>query len=249
MILGKKVVVTMPAYWAEKTVGKTVAAIPKDIVDAIILVDDCSKDNTVETAKALGIDVFRNETNKNYGGNVKRCLQEALDKGADIVIQLHPDFQYPPEIVAPMAAILASGYYDFCLGARLGGRKDTRVSMPFWRLLPNRVLTHVMDLCLNTKHTEYHTGMRGYTREVLETVKFHELSNHFIFDNEMFIAALQSGFRSSEVSCPTVYEEDSSSISFQKAMRYGSECLKISLAHLAWRFGEGKGAPVKQGPR
>jgi glycosyltransferase involved in cell wall biosynthesis len=239
MILGKKVVVTMPAYFAEKTVGKTVAAIPRDIVDTIILVDDCSKDNTTEAAKALGIEVFRNETNKNYGGNVKRCLQEALDAGADIVIQLHPDFQYPPGIVAPMAAILATGHYDFCLGARLGGRKDTRVSMPFWRLLPNRILTHLMDLCLGTKHTEYHTGMRGYTRELLETVKFHELSNHFIFDNEMFIGALKEGFRSCEVSCPTVYEEDSSSISFQKAMRYGSECLKISFAYWMWRLKTG----------
>lgn len=246
MILGKKVAVTMPAYWAEKTVAKTVAAIPKEIVDVIILVDDCSKDRTVEVARELGIEVFRNETNQNYGGNVKRCLQEGLNKGADIVIQLHPDFQYPPEIVAPMAAILASGHYDFCLGARLGGRKDTREAMPFWRLLPNRLLTHVMDFCLNTKHTEYHTGMRGYTREVLETVDFHSLSNHFIFDNEMFIAALQKGFRPCEVSCPTVYEEDSSSISFQKAMRYGSECLKISFGHLLWRWQNRGNVPVKK---
>jgi len=245
MILGKKVAVVMPAYFAEKTVEKTVAAIPREIVDFIILVDDCSKDNTLEKAKSLGIQAYRNETNKNYGGNVKNCLQYGLDAGADIVIQLHPDFQYPPQIVAPMAAILATGHYDFCLGSRLGGRKDTRESMPFWRLLPNRFLTKVMDVCLATKHIEYHTGFRGYTRELLEAVPFHDLSNHFIFDNEMFIAALERGFRPSEVSCPTVYEEDSSSISFQKAMRYGSECVKISLAHLMWRLKNKEAAPVK----
>lgn len=244
MILGRKVAVTMPAYYAEKTVGKTYAAIPREIVDEVILVDDASKDRTYEVARELGIRAFRNESNLNYGGNVKRCLQEALNVGADIIIQLHPDFQYPPRITAAMAAMLATEYYDLCLGARLGGRRDTVAAMPLWRWLPNRMLTHVMNGCLATRHTEYHTGCRGYTRKLLETVPFHNLSAHFIFDNEMFSLALQHGFSTCEVSCPTVYEEDSSSISFQKALRYGSECLKISAGHLAWRL---RGGGAKSG--
>jgi len=232
MLQGKKVAVTMPAYFAEKTVGKTFHDIPREFVDVVILVDDCSKDNTVSVSEQLGIRTFKNETNQNYGGNVKRCLQYALDAGADIVIQLHPDYQYPPQLALPMAAMLATGKYDLCLGARLSGRRDTRVAMPFWRLLPNRVLTRVMDICLGTKHTEYHTGYRAYSRKLLETVPFHSFSNTFIFDNEMFIGALRSGFSTCEVTCPTQYEEDSSSISFRKAVRYGIACLKISVAYL-----------------
>lgn len=231
MLQGKKIAITMPGYFAEKTVGKTYRDIPLEFVDTVILVDDCSKDNTVAVSKELGIQTHVNETNQNYGGNVKRCLQYALDAGADIIIQLHPDYQYPPQLALPMAAMLATGKYDLCLGARLGGRKDQIDAMPFWRLLPNRVLTFVMDFCLGTKHTEYHTGYRAYTRELLEKVPFHTFSNTFIFDNEMFIGALRHGFRTCEVSCPTQYEEDSSSIGFKKAVRYGIACLKISVAY------------------
>ncbi len=236
MLQGKKIAVVMPAYFAEKTVGKTVGALPRDFIDTIILVDDCSKDNTVEVSRALGIEVHRNEPNLNYGGNVKRCLQFGLDSGADIVIQLHPDFQYPPQIALPMAALLTTGYYDLCLGARLGGRGDANESMPFWRLAPNRFLTWVMDLCFGTKHTEYHTGFRGYNRKLLETVPFHTFSNTFSFDNEMFAEALKHGFATCEVSCPTQYEEDSSSITFKKAVRYGIACLKISFGYVKWRL-------------
>ena len=195
------------------------------------MVDDASKDDTFALAQTLGIQAFRNETNLNYGGNVKRCLQLALDAGADIVIQLHPDYQYSPKLSMPMASMLVTGCYDLCLGCRLSGRRDSRVAMPFWRLLPNRIITHIMDFLLATKHTEYHTGYRAYSRKLLETVPFHTFSNNFIFDNEMFIGALRHGFKTSEVSCPTQYEEDSSSISFAKALRYGFACLKISLAY------------------
>lgn len=238
MILGKKIAVTMPAYYAAKTVGKTVNDIPREFIDTIILVDDGSKDETFAVSQALGIDVYRNEKNLNYGGNVKRCLQLALDSGADIVIQLHPDYQYSPKLTLPMASLLTTGFYDLCLGARLGGRKSSHGAMPFWRMLPNRVLTKLMDFCLGTKHTEYHTGYRAYTRKLLETVPFHTFSDTFIFDNQMFIGALRHGFNTSEVSCPTQYEEDSSSISFQKAMRYGFQCLKISGAYFLERLGK-----------
>ncbi len=243
MLQGKKIAVTMPAYFAEKTVEKTFRDIPREFVDTVILVDDGSKDNTFTVAQGLGIQTHRNEANLNYGGNVKRCLQLALDSGADIIIQLHPDYQYPPKLALPMAAMLATGSYDLCLAARLGGRSDTHGAMPFWRLLPNRVITLAMDFCLGTKHTEYHTGYRAYTRKLLETVPFHSFSNTFIFDNQMFIGALRHGFATCEVSCPTQYEEDSSSISFNKALRYGFHCLKISGAYL-WERLTGKKKPV-----
>ena len=236
MIQGKKVAVTMPAYYAEKTVAKTYAEIPRDIVDEVILVDDCSKDRTFEISESLGISTYRNETNLNYGGNVKRCLQLGLDSGADIIIQLHPDDQDTPKLTRPMGALLATGYFDLCLGARLGGRRSSHGAMPAWRMLPNRILTKVMDLTLGTKHTEYHTGYRAYTRKLLETVPFHTYSDTFIFDNQMFIGALRHGFNTSEVSCPTQYEEDSSSIGFKRAMRYGFQCLKISVAYFFERL-------------
>lgn len=236
MLQGKRIAVTMPAYFAEKTVARTCRDLPREFVDTVILVDDASKDGTFAAARELGIEAHRNETNLNYGGNVKRCLQLALDSGADIIVQLHPDYQYPPSLALPMAAMLATGLYDLCLGARLGGRRDARGAMPSWRLLPNRLLTGVMDLCLGTRHTEYHTGYRAYTRRLLETVPFHAFSNTFIFDNQMLIGALRHGFASCEVSCPTQYEKDSSSISFQKAVRYGFECLKISSAYLWERW-------------
>lgn len=236
MILGKKIAVTMPAYYAEKTVGKTVADIPREFIDTIILVDDCSKDNTFAAAQALGIQAHRNEKNLNYGGNVKRCLQLALDSGADIIIQLHPDYQYTPKLTLPIAAELTTGFYDLCLATRLGGRRSSHGAMPSWRMIPNRILTKVMDICLGTKHTEYHTGYRAYTRKLLETVPFHTFSDTFIFDNQMLIGALRHGFNTCEVSCPTLYEEDSSSITFSKAVRYGFQCLKISGAYFFERI-------------
>src|SRR4051794_17238266 len=145
MLFDKRIAVAMPAYYAGKTVARTYADIPRDFVDTVILVDDASKDDTFSVSQQLGIQTYRNETNLNYGGNVKRCLQLALDAGADIVVQLHPDYQYPPKLALPMAAMLASGPYDLCLATRLNGRRDSRDGMPFWRLLPNRVLTHAMD--------------------------------------------------------------------------------------------------------
>ncbi len=226
----------MPAYWAEKTVGKTVAEIPREIVDDIILVDDCSKDRTFEVAQSLGISTYRNEKNLNYGGNVKRCLQFGLDAGADIIIVLHPDYQYTSKLIPAMTAMLATELYDLCLASRTAGHGALTSGMPVWRYVPNWVLTNVMDLCLGTHHTEYHTGYRAYSRKLLTSVPFHDLRNDFIFDNQMFVAAVRGGFHTCEVTCPTSYEEDASSIPFKGALSYGFQCLKLSGQHLLWRL-------------
>jgi glycosyltransferase involved in cell wall biosynthesis len=238
MLQGRKIAITMPAYFAEKTVAKTVADIPREFVDMVVLVDDCSKDSTFTVAQSLGISAYRNETNQNYGGNVKRCLQYALDAGADIVIQLHPDYQYTPKLALPMAAMLATGHWDLCLGVRTSGR-GARGTMPLWRYLPNRALTAIMSFCLGVSHSEFHTGYRAYTRALLEKVPFHTFSNTFIFDNQLLVAALRARFATSEVTCPTSYEEDASSISFKKAVQYGVECLKLSFAYFSERIRSG----------
>ena len=240
MFQGKKIAVVMPAYYAEKTVERTVADIPRDIVDEIILVDDASQDRTVEVAESLGITVRRNETNQNYGGNVKRCLRYGLESGADIVIQLHPDYQYTPKLVPAMAAMLATGHYDVCLASRTSGVGALSGGMPVWRYLANWSLTFFMDLCFGIHHTEYHTGYRGYTKEVLNAVDFDKLRDDFIFDNQMFVAAVRHGFRTSEVTCPTSYEEDASSIGFKRAVAYGIQCVKLALGQLGWRLAGSK---------
>ena len=226
----------MPAYFAEKTVGKTVAEIPREIVDDIILVDDCSKDRTLEVAQSLGISAYRNEKNLNYGGNVKRCLQLGLDAGADIIILLHPDDQYTSKLIHPMTAMLATELYDLCLASRTSGPGALSSGMPVWRYVANWAVSNVMDVCLGTHHTEYHTGYRAYSRKLLASIPFHDLRNDFIFDNQMFVAAVRGGFRTCEVTCPTSYEEDTSSIPFKKALRYGLQCLKLSGQHLFWRL-------------
>jgi glycosyltransferase involved in cell wall biosynthesis len=236
VLQGKKIAVTMPAYWAEKTVAKTYGDIPLDLVDEVILVDDGSKDRTMEVSQELGISTYRNEKNLNYGGNVKRCLQLGLDVGADIIILLHPDYQYTPKLIPAMSAMLTTGPFDLCLASRISGRGALSGGMPIWRYLANWGLTNIMDFCLGTHHTEYHTGYRAYSRKLLETVPFHSFRNDFIFDNQMFVAALRYKFRTCEVTCPTSYEEDSSSIPFSKAVRYGFQCLKLSFGHLLWRL-------------
>jgi len=228
MIQNKRVAVTMPSYYAEKTLEKTVAEIPRDIVDNIILNDDCSQDRTVEIGNELGIEVHRNETNLNYGGNVKQCLQRALDTGADIIVLLHPDYQYTPKLILPMASMLAESPYDLCLASRVSGRGALSGGMPVWKYLANFAITSFMDICLGRRHTEYHTGYRAYSRHLLETIDFHSLSNDFIFDNELLIAAVEKDYQTCEITCPTVYEEDSSSIGFSRALKYGLLCCAIS---------------------
>jgi glycosyltransferase involved in cell wall biosynthesis len=236
MILGKRVIVTMPAYHAGRTVEKMASAMPRDVIDEVIFVDDASGDDGYEKAVKAGLTAFRNERNLNYGGNVKRCLQLALDHGADIAVLLHPDCQYTPSLVPAMAAMLCGTPYDLCLASRTSGAGTVSAGMPFWRYLPNRVITTYMSWCLGVRHTEYHTGYRAYSRRLLEAVPFHSYRNDFIFDNQTLIGAMERGFRTCEVTCPTVYQDDSSSIPFGKSVRYGLQCLKISLPFLRKRM-------------
>ncbi len=231
MIRGKRIAVTMPAYYAGKTVERMWQSIPHDVVDDVIFVDDCSKDDGFEKAKALGMSAHRNASNLNYGGNVKRCLQLALDAGADVVIVLHPDCQYSPAMAPAMAAMLIETPYDLCLASRTSGSGTMGSGMPFWKYLPNRIITGVMGLALGIRHTEFHTGYRAYTRRALENIPFHDLANNFIFDNEALVACLEKGYLTCEVTCPTIYEDDSSSIPFSKSVKYGMQCFRLS-----WQF-------------
>ena len=229
MLQGKKIAVVMPGYFAEKTLAKTVAEIPEEIADAVILSDDCSKDGTVKVAEELGIEFHVNNPNLGYGGNVKKCLQYGLDSGADIIILLHPDYQYSPQLIPAMAGmLLLDGTYDLVLASRTSGRGALSGGMPVWKYLANWFITNYMDLCLGRRHTEYHTGYRAYSRRLLESVDFHGLSDDFIFDNNLLVAAVDHGYGTCEITCPTRYEEDSSSISFQKALKYGCLCMVIA---------------------
>ena len=231
MLRGKKIAVTMPAYYAGKTVKRMWDTIPHDVVDTVIFVDDCSKDDGFEQAQALGMVAYQNEKNLNYGGNVKRCLQLALDAGADIIVLLHPDCQYSPTMVPAMAAMLTDTPYDLCLASRTSGSGTLGTGMPVWKYLPNRIITAFMGACMGIRHTEFHTGYRAYTRRALEAIPFHGLANNSIFDNEALVACLEKGLRTCEVTCPTIYEEDSSSIPFSKSVKYGLQCLRLS-----WEF-------------
>ena len=229
MLQGKKIAIVMPGYFAEKTLAKTVSEIPREIADFVILSDDCSRDRTVEIAKEIGIEVHVNNPNLGYGGNVKMCLQYGLDSGADIVILLHPDYQYSPKLIPAMAGmLLLDCSYDLVLASRTSGRGALSGGMPVWKYLVNLFITTYMDICLGRRHTEYHTGYRAYSRRLLESIDFHSLSDDFIFDNNLLVAAVDYGYGTCEVTCPTRYEEDSSSISFKKALKYGILCMVIS---------------------
>jgi glycosyltransferase involved in cell wall biosynthesis len=218
----------MPAYHAGRTVEKMAAAMPRDIVDEVIFVDDASGDDGYEKAVKAGLTAFRNEKNLNYGGNVKRCLQLALDRGADIAVLLHPDCQYTPSLVPAMAAMLCGTPYDLCLASRTSGAGTISAGMPFWRYLPNRVITTYMSWCLGVRHTEYHTGYRAYSRKLLEAVPFHSYRNDFIFDNQFIAQALWRGSMIGEVSCPTKYFAEASSINFRRSVVYGIGCLRVA---------------------
>lgn len=236
MLQDKKIAVTMPGYYAAKTIKKTVDDIPREIVDHIILSDDNSKDDTIAIARTLDIEIHVNAANLNYGGNVKNCLQLGLDSGADVIVLLHPDYQYSPKLVIPMASMINQGTWDLCLASRISGRGALSGGMPIWKYLANWVITNYMDCCLGRRHTEYHTGFRAYSRRLLETIDFHALSNDFIFDNELLIAAVDHRFQTCEISCPTVYEEDSSSINFIRALKYGVQCCTRSTKALLRRI-------------
>jgi glycosyltransferase involved in cell wall biosynthesis len=229
MIIGKKVVVVMPAYNAEKTLERTFQDIPVDIVDEILLVDDYSHDETIKIAQKLGIRSFLHERNMGYGRNQKTCYTEALALGADIIVMLHPDYQYSPKIIPALTGLIASSEYDLAIGSRILGGKARQGGMPLYKYLANRFLTAVQNLCLGAKLSEYHTGYRAFSRRVLEALPLWENSDDFIFDNEMLSQAIYFNFRVGEVTCPTRYFAEASSINFRRSVKYGFGVLFTSL--------------------
>jgi len=240
MYRGKKIIVVMPAYNAAKTLPQTYLEVREQgIVDEIILVDDHSRDDTVAVARSLeGVRVHEHEVNKGYGGNQKTCYQLALASGADIVVMLHPDYQYTPRLLPAMASIIANGLHPCVLGSRILGGYALRGGMPWWKYVSNRFLTLAENILLGAKLSEYHTGYRAFSREILETLNLAKNSDDFVFDNQMLAQILWHGFTIAEVSCPTRYFAEASSINFRRSLKYGLECLgvglKFRLAKMGW---------------
>jgi len=222
MLHGKKIVVVLPAYKAEKTLVMTYNEIPFDVVDDVVLVDDCSSDKTVEVGRSIGIKhIVVHPKNRGYGGNQKTCYREALRLGADIVVMVHPDYQYTPRLITAMASMVASGEFDVVLGSRILGSGTLKGGMPIYKYISNRFLTLFENLLLREKVSEYHTGYRAFSRKVLETLPLEENSDDFIFDNQMLAQAVYLGFRIGEISCPTKYFTEASSINFKRSVVYG----------------------------
>ena len=238
MLHGKKIVVVLPAYHAEKTLVMTYNDIPFDIVDEVVLVDDCSRDRTVEEGRRLGIrNIIVHKENLGYGGNQKTCYTEALRLGADIAVMLHPDYQYTPKLIPAMASMIASGEFDVVLGSRILGRGALVGGMPFYKYISNRFLTLVENILLSEKLSEYHTGYRAFSREVLERLPLIENSDDFIFDNQMLAQAVYFGFRIGEISCPTKYFPEASSINFRRSVVYGLGVLSTALKFRLQKMG------------
>jgi glycosyltransferase involved in cell wall biosynthesis len=225
MVRSKKVVVVLPAYNAGKTLGRTYAEIPLDVVDDIILTDDASSDDTIQVAGELGLAVILHEKNQGYGSNQKTCYRAALDREADIVIMLHPDYQYTPKLIPAMAHLIESGLFDVVLGSRILEGMATRRGMPVYKYVSNRILTAIQNLVMASKVSEYHTGYRAFSREVLEALPWQENSDDFVFDNQMLSQAIFAGFRVGEISCPARYFPEASSINFRRSVTYGFGCL------------------------
>ena len=237
MLHGKKIVVVMPAYRAEKTLQACFQAIPRDVVDAVLLVDDASDDSTLAVARRLGIIAYRHPENRGYGANQKTCYALALAEGADIVVMLHPDYQYEPKLIPAMAAMVASGVYDVVIGSRILGNTAIAGGMPRYKYVANRLLTAVQNLVVGMKLSEFHTGYRAFARRVIETLPLAANSSDFIFDNQMLIQAHAFGMRIGEISCPTRYFEEDSEISFGRSVVYGFGVLWTSLQYRLWRWG------------
>ncbi len=228
----------MPAYNAELTLEKTYREIPFDIVDETILVDDCSSDRTVELARELGINhVIKHEHNKGYGGNQKTCYNKALETGADVVIMVHPDYQYTPKLIPAMASIIANGVFPAVLASRILGNGALNGGMPIYKYIANRLLTFTQNVLVNQKLSEYHTGYRAFSREVLETIAFNDNSDDFVFDNQMLSQIIFHRFPIGEVTCPTKYFEEASSINLKRSSIYGIGVLMTSLVHFLQRMG------------
>jgi glycosyltransferase involved in cell wall biosynthesis len=236
MINGKRVAVVLPAYNAEKTLRSTMEEVP-ELVDTCILVDDHSRDRTVEVARELGLPVFVHDRNYGYGRNQQTCYREALAAGADVVIMLHPDYQYTPRLITPMASLVAYGVYDVALGSRILGGMALRGGMPLYKYIANRLLTGFENLFLGVKLSEYHTGYRAFSREVLLKLPLVENSDDFVFDNQMLAQCVHFGYRIGEVSCPTKYFAEASSINFRRSVRYGLDVLRTTVEFALQKWG------------
>ena len=241
MLNGQKIVIVMPAYNAEHTLRRTLDEVPTDVVDEVILVDDYSHDRTYELAQNLGLRALRHDANRGYGANQKTCYAAALARDADVVVMLHPDYQYAPRLITAMAAMITSGEFDAVLGSRILGRGALQGGMPLYKYIANRFLTLAENLLLGYKFTEYHTGFRAWSRILLESLPIERNSNDFVFDNQMLVQACHFGFRIGEISCPTRYFPEASSISFRRSLIYGFGVLwtalryRLHVWHL-WRF-------------
>lgn len=242
MLNSKKIIVVLPAYNAALTLEKTYREIPFDIVDEVVLVDDASRDDTAQVGRELGIQhVIRHDRNKGYGGNQKSCYNKALELGADIVIMVHPDYQYTPKLIQAMCSIIANGVYPVVLGSRILGKGALKGGMPIYKYIFNRFLTLTQNILINEKLSEYHTGYRAFSREVLENIRYMDNNDDFIFDNEMISQIFMKGYEIGEVTCPTKYFEEASSINFRRSSIYGLGVLRVSLQHCLHRWGWIKG--------
>ncbi len=247
MINGKRIVVVMPAYNAEKTLEQTYSEIPLDIVDEVILVDDHSRDNTSELAHSLGIHhVIRHDRNRGYGGNQKTCYAKALEIGADIVIMVHPDYQYTPTLIPSIAWMIANDVYPVVLASRILGNGALKGGMPMYKYIANRGLTFIQNVLVSQKLSEYHTGYRAFSREVLESINLEANSDDFVFDNQMLSQIIMANFPIGEVTCPTKYFDDASSINFRRSSIYGIGVLTTSLQHRLHKWGILRNARYKR---
>jgi glycosyltransferase involved in cell wall biosynthesis len=238
MIKGKKVVVVLPAYNAAKTLELTYNDIDRGVVDDVIIVDDCSSDNTVDVAMHLGIHhIIRHEKNTGYGGNQKTCYNKALELNADIVIMVHPDYQYTPLLIPSMCHLIASGLYHVVLGSRILGKGALKGGMPWYKYIANRLLTFFQNLMLNAKLSEYHTGYRAFSSEVLRNINYIENSDNFLFDNQMLAQIWYAGYEIAEITCPTKYFTEASSINFKNSSVYGFGVIRTSLQYRLQKWG------------
>ena len=238
MINGKKIAVVLPAFNAAKTLSRTFHEIPLDIVDFVILTDDLSKDNTLEIAKELNIQhIISHERNMGYGANQKTCYNKALGLGADIIVMLHPDYQYTPKLIHSMCYLIANGLYHVVLGSRILGKGAIKGKMPFYRYFFNRILTFIQNILMNQKLSEYHSGYRAYSREILEQIDYNSNSDDFVFDNQILAQVIYRGYTIAEISCPTLYFKEASSINFRRSIIYGLGVLVTSIKYFLDKIG------------
>ncbi len=238
MLLGKKIIVVLPAYNAEKTIAQTIAEIPLDMVDEYVVVDDASTDNTIQVASNLNVkNLIKHDKNRGYGGNQKTCYDTALALNGDIIIMLHPDYQYTPKLIPSMAHMIASGLYPVVIASRILGKGALKGGMPKYKYISNRFLTWFQNLMINQKLSEYHSGYRAFSRDVLEKVNYQANSDDFVFDNQMLAQIFMAGFEIAEITCPTKYFEEASSINLRRSVKYGLGVLRTSMGYFFHKTG------------